>query len=590
MKRLLTIVSFIALFATILTSCQKEDILKDDITLKYFSFEPHSNEGLQRSVQGVIEGKQVFIRVPNAVNIQAAVPTFVTNVEQTVGFVDNKVVESSSTAIDLSSPTVLRLSTEGAMSEYTIQALKSATILSFGFYAEDNPGVLFKDYAAKITKLNIDIELPMDADISSLIARYTTTDGAIVKYQSTKFESQLTAIDYSNEIALSLTDHDMEGEEIFKVKVGRMTAPVWSQVTLPSFIAESKSAAVKMELNPITQEPYVMIQLTSNDRKAVLAGYNKTNDNWEALGDETGFSVGRVDAISFAFDSKGNVLAAYKDYQEGANVQYASLQKFEQGKLTYVGGAQSSYNRVNNLSVQLDQDDTPYLGYIFARAASPYVNRGTYVESYKNGSWTGQSFSEVNSGIFSKLIKGADGKLYYLVMNVATTVQPRNPSVYKLDNGQWKIVGHPHVGPTAANSLYGLDIDADVTVDGQIYLAYQASEGSTYVSYVVKWDGSVWKQIGDGFPVVVSNVTSSRNNIAVKVHPDGRVFFVYGDNGQGVKVTTFNEETGNWNASTLITSAGGDKYEMRISDQGVPYLITLIDGYPVLYKYDIPGQ
>jgi len=54
-------------------------------------------------------------------------------------------------------------------------------------------------------------------------------------------------------------------------------------------------------------------------------------------------------------------------------------------------------------------------------------------------------------------------------------------------------------------------------------------------------------------------------------------------------VTTFNEETRNWNAGDQLSAENGDKYEMRISKEGIPYLITIINDKAALFKYDIPG-
>jgi len=155
-----------------------------------------------------------------------------------------------------------------------------------------------------------------------------------------------------------------------------------------------------------------------------------------------------------------------------------------------------------------------------------------------------------------------------------------------LDNGVWNLVGNVNVGPAESNSG-GINIDLDVTADGQIYMVYQ-SNSPAYKTFVMHWNGTAWKQLGDGFSQTTSG-SANRNNIAVRVHPDGRVFVAYGDANNGVKVTTFNKETGNWNTAMQLSAENGDKYEMRINAEGIPYLITIIDGKAALFKYDIPG-
>ncbi|MCA5006627.1 hypothetical protein [Sphingobacterium bovistauri] len=590
MKRLLAIFTLVILTVTTFTSCEKDVTFSDDIVLESFTFEPSSNEGLNKSVSATIEGKTIYIRVPNAVDIKAAVPTFRLNQAKNVAFIGSKVVESGVTPIDLSdtnNPTVIRFGAEGSVSEYSIIGVKNASILSFGFYAEDNEGVLFRDYTATITKLAINVDLPIDADVTSLVARYTTTDGATVKYNGAAFVSKQTAVDYTSAVEISLSDDEMESDEIFTVNVGRLTAPVWSEVVLPEFLNVSTTAST-VEINPLTNQPYVMIQRSGSadlDRKAVMAGYNPESTSWFSVGDQTGFSDSRIDGVSFTFAKNGDIFAAYKDYLAGTNVQYGTVQKYTNGAWSYVGGIQSTFNRVNYLSIAVDNNDVPYLGYIFARAASPFPNRGTYVESFRNGAWSGGTMAPSTTGFWSKIVKGRDGVLYYLVMDLTSGTGVRKPSVYKLLNDNWSLVGQMNVGPSNSNSG-NLNIDLDATEDGQLYLTYQSNNPS-YATYVMHWDGNTWKQLGDGIAQTTSG-SANRDNVAVKVHPDGRIFFAYSDANNGIKVTTFNNETGNWNPASLLSTSNGNKLEMRISEEGVVYLTTVIDSRVVLFKYDIP--
>ena len=589
MKRLLTAMTLFLLVTSVFTSCKKEEAFTDDMVLESFSFEPPSNEGLSKTINATVEGKTIYIRVPNAVDIKAAVPTFKLNYDKSVAFIGSQVIESGVTAIDLSTPTTIRFSSESSLSEYNLVGLKSASILTFGFYAEDNEGVLFRDYPAKITKLDIDVELPVDADITELVARYTTSDGATVNFNGAPFVSNQTKVDYSAPVKLNLSDSEVEEDEIFTVNVGRLTAPVWSEVALPDYLTVNTTASSE-EINPLTNQPYMMIHRSGSadlDRKAVIAKYDGETKSWIALGSETGFSPTRVDAISMAFASNGDLYAAYKDYEATGREQYGSVMKFSAGTWSFVGSQQSSFNRVNYLSIKVDNNNIPYVGYIFARAAAPYLNRGTYLESFNNSAWTGTTFNPSTTGFWSRLVKGRDGVLYYIVMDLTSGSGVRKPSVYKQVNDSWSLVGQMNVGPSTSNSG-GLNIDLDATEDGQLYMTYQSNSPS-YATYVMHWDGASWKQLGDGIAQTTSS-SANRDNVAIKIHPDGRIFLAYGDANNGIKVTTFNETTGNWNPAALLTTSNGNKYEMRISEEGVVYLATVIDSKPVLFKYDIPEQ
>lgn len=590
MKKILSLAAVIAYATFLFSSCSKQEVIyTDNLQLTSFSFEPAANEGLQQPIHAVIEGRSVYIRIPNAIDITKAVPSFTSTSEPMVAYVGAKVQESGVTVIDMSKPLAYRFQSPNAMSEYTVHALKNASIISFGFYAADNADYLFRDYPGTIVKTAIQVDLPTDADITKLAARITTTTGATIKVNGADFITGKTTLDYTEPQTLELQDAESATAEHFVVTVGRLTAPQWFQMDLPSFWLDAKISSSTFDIHPISNQPYLMIQLLGDkdeQRKAAMAGYDPVKKQWFALGAEDGFSETRVDVISMAFAQDGTPYAAYKDYAVGDNVQYASLQKFENNAWSYVGKQQGSFNRVNYLSLKLDQSDVPYLGYIFTRVAAPYPNRGTYVESFRNGAWSGQTFAQSSTGNASKLFKGKDDKLYYAVMDISQGTAVRKPSIYKLDNGVWTLVGKTLVGPSNSNSG-NFGIDLDVTADGQIYMVYQSNSPS-YITYVMHWDGVSWKQLGDGFAQMTSSA-AYRDNVAVKVHPDGRVFLVYGDQNNGVKVTTYNSSTGNWNPATQISTKNGDKFEMRITAEGIPYLLTTIDSKSVLFKYEIPG-
>lgn len=590
MKKILSLVAVIACATFLFSACSKKEVIyADNVQLTSFSFEPAANEGLQQPIHAVIEGRSVYIRVPNAIDITKAIPSFTSTSEPMVAYVGAQVQESGVTVIDMSKPLAYRFQSPDAMSEYTVHALKNASIISFGFYAADNADYLFRDYPGTITKTAIQVDLPTDADITKLAARITTTAGATVKVNGADFITGKTILDYTEPQTLELQDAESATAEHFVVTVGRLTAPQWFQMDLPSFWLDAKINSSTFDIHPISHQPYIMVQFSGSTdelRKAGMAGYDAVKKQWFALGAEDGFSETRVDVISMAFAQDGTPYAAYKDYVADANTQYASLQKFENNAWSYVGKQQGSFNRVTYLSLQLDESDVPYMGYIFGRAAAPYPNRGTYVEFFKNGSWSGQTFAQSSTGFSSKLFKGKDDKLYYAAMDMSQGTAVRKPSIYKLDKGVWTLVGKTLVGPSNSNSG-NIGMDLDVTEDGQIYMVYQSNSPS-YVTYVMHWDGISWKQLGDGFAQTTSS-TASRDNVAVKVHPDGRIFLAYGDIINGVKVTTYNKSTGNWNPATQLSTQNGDKFEMRISNEGIPYLVTTINNKVALFKYEIPG-
>ncbi len=589
MKKHYCLILITMIFSLFLLGCKQDALLADNVQLQSFSFDPASNPGLKDAVYGTIEGQHISIRVPNSVDITKAVPSFKGTSEKMVAYVGKDIQESGVTAVDLSKATVYRFVTPNGMSEYSVSAQKSGSILSFGFYAADNPEYLFRDYPATISKLDIKVDLPVDADITKLVARYTVNDGTVLKSNGADFKSKETILDYSNPQTLTLQDLESGTSENFVVQVGRLTAPVWTAMQLPDFLQINNVAEAGLEINPINNQPYVSVQFsgsTDDLRKGLITAFNSESKQWETLGNESGFTPTRADYISLDFSKQGIPYVAFRDYTAGTNAQYASLMKYENNTWSFVGEQQGSFNRVNYLTLKLDENNVPYLGYVFSRASSPYPSRGTYVESLRNGKWTGQSFAQSTTGWFSKMFKGRDNKLYYVVMDLTSGTASRKPSVYRLENGAWNLVGNVNVGPAESNSG-GINIDLDVKEDGQIYMVYQ-SNSPAFKTFVMHWNGSSWKQLGDGISQTTSS-SANRDNVAIRIHPDGRIFLAYGDAINGIKVCTYNEATGNWNTAVQVSPENGNKFVMQISDQGIPYLITVINSKAALFKYDIPG-
>src|SRR5690625_1784098 len=71
-------------------------------------------------------------------------------------------------------------------------------MLSFGFYVEDNPGVILEDYVVEDIQDNrIMILMPAEVDRSELIARFTTTENAVVEVDGEVQVSGTTKNDFT---------------------------------------------------------------------------------------------------------------------------------------------------------------------------------------------------------------------------------------------------------------------------------------------------------------------------------------------------------------------------------------------------------
>ena len=568
-------------------ACKKYEIgYEGKATLSSYTLETSSNPGLAKQVKGVIEGNNVYIRVPNSVNLNAAIPSFTVD-DQAIVYINNTVQQSGITPVDLSDTVAYRIATPTDMAMVKVHALRNAAIVKFGFYAEDNDGVLFRNYEGAFNGLKIQVNLPTDADVSKLVARFTTTTGAVVKVGGVTQTSGQSSNNFTTDVTYQVTDTETIVPEDFVVSIGRLTAPEWTDI-LSSNIAAYTVGEVSLAINPVSNNPVIIFSRTAADgdgtRKAVVSSYD--GKTWSIVGDVQGISRGRVEAIGIAVDDNGTMYAGYKDYETlGDSVQYATVQKYNEGKWSFLIRPQSTAQRVNYFHIATTKSGMPVIGYAAARAEGGVANRSTQSALFMNNTWSLRSLDASPATLYTRIRKGRDNKVYYAVMDGISTT--RKPTIYRLNETSlnWEVVGTALVSPDA--SVVGAAvIDVDATENGEVYMVFQSQATTNKMSYVMRYNGTSWRQIGDAISHTATS-NSQRDNIALAVHPNGTLYFAHGD-ANGLKVQTFNTNTQNWNPAKTIQTGVPDKITMRISEEGIPYIATVTDTKLKVFKYDIP--
>lgn len=580
---------FLSTICLSFSACKKYEVGYDGkAVFSSYTLEPSSNPDLTKQVKGVIEGNNVYIRIPNSVNINNAIPSFTVD-DQAIVYIDKKVQQSGITPVDLSDTVQYRIATPTDMSMVKVHALRNAAIVSFGFYAEDNDGILFKNYIGTFNGLKIQVNLPTDADLSKLVARFVTTSGAVVKVGGVTQTSSQSINNFTTDVTYQVTDTETIVPEDFVVSIGRLTAPEWIDI-LSSNIAAYIVGEVSLAINPTSNYPVIIFGRTAADgdgtRKAVVSSYD--GKLWSIVGDAQGISLGRTETVGIAIDDNGVLYAAYKDYATTGTAlltQYASVQKYSDGNWSYLIGPNSNAQRTNYLHIATTQSGMPVIGYAAARAEGGVANRSTQSALFINNAWSLRSIDASPATLYTRIRKGRDNKVYYAVMDGISTT--RKPTIYRLNETSlnWEVVGTAMVSPDA--SVVGAAVmDVDAAENGEVYMVFQSQATTNKMSYVMKYNGTSWRQIGDAISHTATS-NSQRDNIALAVHPNGTLYFAHGD-ANGLKVQTFNNNTQNWNPAITIQAGVPDKITMRISEEGIPYIATVTDTKLKVFKYDIP--
>lgn len=455
-----------------------------------------------------------------------------------------------------------------------------AKMVSFGFYAEDNQGVLFEDYVVvDSTATSFLINLPKEVNPSSLVARFVTTENDSVTIAEVGQVSGITANDFSVPVDYIVTDGTNNTR--YTVTVGKASAYTWSK--MEAYHMDS-TVGISLKINPKNGMPYILYKqdrINTADEKAAMIRLN--GNNWEYVGDQAGLSLGRIDSyMDFTFDSVGTPYVVYPDYvatlSKTATVRYfngtewANLgnQGFTVGAVTYSAISFSPENKLmtfNMLNV----------------AAGGLLKREMDVSYFDNNAWTtsttitGRTPDMISYNPIAKLVNGT---LYVGIYNANTT---STFSVYSYKNGIWTVIADKMLeeGATGSN-LYDFDMEVDKAGNIYIAVADNGSDGVTFKPRVKKYNAQTqtWSSVGD---VINVNLSLTRK-FDLALSPYGVPFFIYRNVAQYPTVVSLDTETQQWTAETVLEETVADDVWMDFAPNGKAYA-TFTNGKGFIYTY-----
>jgi hypothetical protein len=575
-KSVRAILMLIVLAGTL--GCKKENPAYSK-NLESFKFVIADGNGVEKEYPGTINGDQITVVLPTEADVTNLKAVFTTDNPRTIVQIGTAVQESGVSVQDFTAPVKYIVKAEDkSTQQYMVSIDKKVGIKAFGFFKADNPA-LKKDYIGVVRGLAIEVGLPESVALSSLIARYETSIGAVIKVGADIQESKITANNFTSTVVYSLTDPTVTVPINYSVTT-YILGTQWELIA-DNLTDGVTAAALRMAISPITGYPYFIYQRTGkdedgatliNDKKTVaVVGYNGTK--WQYIGAQKGASEFRADLPGIAFDKDGVVYISYRDYLN--NAQTATVMKFVNNEWIPVGPKRFTPVKPDYLSFALTPNDVPMLSMAKNGSdASGVPARGLYVTNYINGSWTNVTPPGGIIIFYDQLIRGLDGKMYIGVMDRSTGAN--KPSLYKYDNGVWNAVGPTSF--TAPDNIVGAQaVSIAVDKDGQAYLAYQVAPSSGRLNHVMKYDkaSNTWKELGS--PVLTGGTS---DNIDLEVDADGKLYFAYA-NASSLIVKTFNTETNNWNTerkaiNEKIYNVGSYGFDMQIAPNGTVYVVANI--------------
>ena len=140
-------------------------------------------------------------------------------------------------------------------SDDDVKKAEAPLMTAFGFYAEDNAGVLSKDYVGTISGTSITVSMPSSINKTALVARFTTNEGNKVLVNGVTQVSQTTKNDFTNPVDYTVSNSDGSNNARYSVTITKSSNVSWSEAAVYS--ASEVYAGAVLKINPTNNVPMI---------------------------------------------------------------------------------------------------------------------------------------------------------------------------------------------------------------------------------------------------------------------------------------------------------------------------------------------
>lgn len=272
-------------------------------------------------------------------------------------------------------------------------------------------------------------------------------------------------------------------ERNFKVSVIAYTNNNWDTIGNGGFSLNPATINnVKIKINPVTNNPYVLFTDDGFNNKACLMYFNGTI--WDTAGNYPFTSQGVIQP-DLSFSSGG---IPYVSFGTGSNVNgnmELTVMKFENNTWSFVGDNPIGLVAISygNTDIEVSSQGNPYV--IFKDGNG---NKAS-VKYYDDNIWKyyGDSLFSQYSPSFMDLEFDNQGNVYVAYKDDWITF------VKRWNENNWETVGSPF--PSTENCYY---LDLEITSTGDAWIAYKQDNGySPKPLRVQRFDGTNWSYVGE---------------------------------------------------------------------------------------------
>lgn len=453
------------------------------------------------------------------------------------------------------------------------KAAPAPALTSFGFYAEDNAGLLSKDYVATISGKAISVSMPASVNKTALVARFTTNEGDKVLVNGVTQVSQSTKNDFTVPVDYTVSNSDGINA-LYTVTISKATDVSWSEAAVYS--ASEVFAGAVLKVNPANNVPMIAFKERADDSQKMTV-VQLSGSSLAPVGSAS-FSS-KVSSSSYDFDisPEGTPYVAYSNSESTLLSGALSVMRYD-GK-AWVGGksvlkAQSTYIGLAALSgnrLVVNQQNNSTKGDFARRVMVSSVFNGTAWDN--KGATTDPIWTCVTAG---------DGSNAYTLYINRGEVDGVNfgMSVVKYDGTSWSTLRSNYVRPNATQtSIAGYGIT--VAPDGTLYIwTGDDADSQDFRVRLERYNAASndWTVVG-GNILPLNFKLSTHSSVAVAVAPDGTPYVAYRDEADNdyPYVMYLDPETKQWSTPVRLAEVASSDVNIAFAKDGTGY-VSFTDG------------
>lgn len=283
----------------------------------------------------------------------------------------------------------------------------------------------------------------------------------------------------------------------YYIRVMKFDGTSW--VNVGGLLNNGFTQSVHIEINPITNEPYVAYR-DGNNNGGVVKRFNGTS--WVTVGNTDFGGPAQVDFLNVNFDDTGAVYVAYKDWQNGRK---ATVRKLNGTTWDLVGAVGFSAGIVDHVNLAFNSANEPYV--VYRDGANG--NKAT-VMKFNGTAWAqiGTSFTTAGANYTDIEITSTD----IVCVAYIDADYSSKASVRWFDGTTWLSYGN--IGFSAGQVDF---VDLEIDNNDVLYVSYHDYTQGKKATLKKHDGGTLWKTVGyEGFSKHIADFVSlaiDKNNI-----------------------------------------------------------------------------